>query len=81
MSRAGAGRDSATVTLVRKTGIPEWGFRSRGRAKDLKHGRSATVGLVAFRIGPLAQSRSAPGRVTAQMTHTSSAITTIAQNG
>ena len=28
---------------MRKTGIPEWGFRSRERAKDLKRGRSAAA--------------------------------------
>ena len=33
---------------MRKTGIPERGFRSRGRAKDLKHGRFAAAVSVAF---------------------------------
>ena len=28
---------------MRKTGIPEWGFRPRERAKDLKRGRSAAA--------------------------------------
>ena len=46
-------RGNAHYWIVRKTGIPERGFRSRGRAKDLKAAGFARPRALLFHIKAL----------------------------